>query len=108
MKAPTVIILGGYDKHCDFSPLSQAMKASPFMAAAVLIGQTAPQIRQALAAVGYSRVLNAATLEEAVVTARQLSHEGGTVLLSPACASFDMFKDYEERGRAFKQIVNQL
>ncbi|MBQ8536695.1 MAG: UDP-N-acetylmuramoyl-L-alanine--D-glutamate ligase, partial [Clostridia bacterium] len=59
-------------------------------------------------ACGYSRIHHAATLEDSVNTARSLAQPGGTVLLSPACASFDMFKDYEERGRVFKQIVNQL
>ena len=50
----------------------------------------------------------AETLREAVETCRRIAEEGWNVLLSPACASFDMFKDYEERGRIFKQIVNEL
>ena len=47
-------------------------------------------------------------MREAVETARKLAGKGWCVLLSPACASFDMFKDYEERGRVYKQIVNEL
>lgn len=108
MKNPTVIILGGYDKHCDFTPLAQEMVKSPFMAHAMLIGETGPQIEAALKSCGYDRIHHAASLKEAVDASRALAVAGGTVLLSPACASFDMFKDYEERGRVFKEIVNQL
>jgi len=108
MKTPTVIILGGYDKHCDFTPLAQEMVKSPCMAHAMLIGETASQIEGALKACGYANIHHAATLKEAVDASRALAVAGGTVLLSPACASFDMFKDYEERGRVFKDIVNQL
>ncbi|MBQ2700409.1 MAG: UDP-N-acetylmuramoyl-L-alanine--D-glutamate ligase, partial [Clostridia bacterium] len=108
MKNPTVIILGGYDKHCDFAPLAEEMVRSPYMAQAMLIGETAPQIEKALKASGYDRIHHAATMQEAVEASRALAPAGGTVLLSPACASFDMFKDYEERGRVFKDIVNQL
>ena len=108
MTAPTAIILGGYDKHCDFTPLAQAMKASPNMKAAVLIGATATQIGDALDKAGYAPTYHAKTLEEAVEKCRALSDKGGNVLLSPACASFDMFSDYESRGRIFKDIVNAL
>ena len=108
MTAPTVIILGGYDKHCDFTPLALEMVKSPNMKAAVLIAATADQIETALCKAGYTAIHRADTLEEAVNIGRRLSEKGGNVLLSPACASFDMFSDYEARGRIFKEIVQNL
>lgn len=108
MTAPTVIILGGYDKHCDFTPLALEMVKSPNMKAAVLIGATADQIETALCKAGYTAIHRADTLEEAVNIGRRLSEKGGNMLLSPACASFDMFSDYEARGRIFKEIVQNL
>ena len=57
---------------------------------------------------GYTSITRAYSMQDAVEKARGLAVAGGNVLLSPACASFDMFKDYEERGRVFKQIVGEL
>ena len=108
MTQPTAIILGGYDKHCDFTPLIKEMLASPHIREAVLIGATADQIERTCRECGYDRLHRAATLEEAVDTCRALASEGWNVLLSPACASFDMFADYEARGRIFKEIVRAL
>lgn len=108
MKAATVIILGGYDKHTDFSPMCREIAASQYISHAVVLGQTAQQIQSQLADAGYTRITQAYSLEDAVNKSRQLAVSGGNVLLSPACASFDMFRDYEERGRVFKEIVNAL
>ena len=108
MTDPTVIILGGYDKHTSFDPLAKEMVNSPMIRHAVLIGETAPLIRNALERAGFRAVTTAETLGEAVEKSRSLAGSGWNVLLSPACASFDMFKDYEERGRVFKEIVNGL
>lgn len=108
MKAPTVIILGGYDKHVSFVPLAQEMAKTPAITHAVLIGQTAPQIEKALAESGFHRFSHAVTLKEAIDTARSQAVPGGNVLFSPACASFDMFTDYEQRGRIFKELVHEL
>ena len=108
MKAPTALILGGYDKHVSFAPLAEEIKKTPLIQNCVLIGNTAEQIGKALAEAGYPFVHHAATLQEAVEKCRALSAPGGNVLLSPACASFDMFSDYEQRGRIFKEIVNGL
>ena len=109
MTRPTVIILGGYDKKTSFDPLSREMKArQDIIREAVLIGETANQIEESLRAAGYDQILRADSLRGAVETARQIAEDGWNVLLSPACASFDMFKDYEERGRIFKQIVMEL
>ena len=108
MKKPTVIILGGYDKHCSFDPLSREMVQSEYMKQAVLIGETADQIETSLIKEGFENITRADTLENAVTICRKLADDGWNILLSPACASFDMFSDYEERGRVFKQIVNDL
>lgn len=110
MTRPTAIILGGYDKHCDFTPMVKEMLASPMIREAVLIGVTADQIHATLLKEGFdvNRIHRAATLEDAVQQCRALAEDGWNVLLSPACASFDMFSDYEARGRIFKEIVAGL
>lgn len=108
MKAPTVIILGGYDKHTDFTPLSREIQQSDFISHAVVIGETARQITQSLEDVGYHSITQAYSMEDAIAKARALAVSGGNVLLSPACASFDMFRDYEQRGEIFKEIVMRL
>ena len=107
MKVPTVLLAGGYDKHTDFLPLAREILASKIHTVVVL-GDTAEQIERALCAVGFESILHAKTFEEAVLLARSCAREGENVLLSPACASFDMFQDYEERGRVFKEIVSRL
>lgn len=108
MTEPTVIILGGYDKHTSFDPLAKEIAASASIRKAVLIGETAPLIRNALQREGFRDTEFAETMGQAVEQARRAAGQGWNVLLSPACASFDMFKDYEERGRVFKDIVNSL
>ncbi len=108
MTSPTVIILGGYDKHVSFAPLAEEIARSPYIAHCVLIGATADQIEQALRDAGYRAIARAGTLKDAVDTCRALAVDGGNVLFSPACASFDMFTDYEARGRIFKEIVAEL
>lgn len=108
MTAPTALILGGYDKHVSFIPLAEEIVKTPLIENCVLIGATANQIERELKEAGYTAIHRAGTLEEAVQKCRSLSAAGGNVLFSPACASFDMFEDYEQRGRIFKQIINAL
>ncbi|MBR6966562.1 MAG: UDP-N-acetylmuramoyl-L-alanine--D-glutamate ligase [Clostridia bacterium] len=108
MTEPTVIILGGYDKHTSFEPLAREIANSPSIRHAVLIGETAQLIRSALERAGFRETEPAESLGQAVELARKAAGKGWNVLLSPACASFDMFKDYEERGRVFKEIVGNL
>jgi len=100
-----VVILGGDGKGQDFSPL--APPVARHARAVVLIGRDAPQIRAALEATGVP-LLDAATLPEAVTLARQRAHAGDAVLLSPACASLDMFDNYEHRARVFHEAVAEL
>ena len=108
MNRPTVLILGGYDKHTDFTPLCEEIMACP-IAHIVLIGDTAKQCEQTLEKVGYHAWTHAGyDFKKAVEMARGFAEAGGNVLLSPSCASFDMFTDYEARGRIFKDIVNAM
>ena len=108
MKVPTVLLLGGYDKHTDFAPLCREIVKSGMIDQIVVMGQTAKQIAKSLEDAGYANITRAYSMEDAVEKARKLAVSGGNVLLSPACASFDMFADYEQRGRVFKEIVNQM
>lgn len=100
-----VVILGGEGKGQDFSPL--AMPVSRYVRAAVLIGRDGPQIRAALRDAGVP-LADAATLPEAVRLAAQRAHAGDAVLMSPACASFDMFRNYEHRAEVFREAVQAL
>ena len=106
MTRPTVLILGGSDKKTSFAPLAQAIAGAPMIEHCVLIGDTAQQIEDALREAGYTAFTRAGYDFDAclAVCARE-AKEGGNVLLSPACASFDMFKDYEHRGQVFKEKV---
>lgn len=108
MKVPTVIILGGFDKHTDFAPLCKEMVASGLISHAVIIGQTGDQIEHQLNEAGFHNITRANSMQDAVEKSRHLAVFGGNVLLSPACASFDMFRDFEQRGKVFKDIVNRL
>src|SRR5581483_3675552 len=101
---PIWLIAGGRDKGADFSKLRQPVRAR--VKQVILIGEAAPRIQEALGE--FDRVSHAATLREAVEAAAQGASPGDVVLLSPACASFDMFADYQDRGRQFKALVNAL
>ena len=100
-----VVILGGEGKGQDFSPL--AAPVARYARAVVLIGRDAPLIRTALQDTGVA-LLDAPTLPEAVALAAQRAHAGDAVLMSPACASFDMFKDYEHRAQVFCDTVRAM
>mgnify|MGYP001585207653 FL=1 len=100
-----VVILGGLGKGQDFAPLQAPI--SRYARAAVLIGRDAPQIREALVDCGVPLV-DASTMADAVNKAAELAHAKDAVLLSPACASMDMFKDYAERAQQFVDAVSNL
>lgn len=101
---PIILIAGGKDKGSDFTKLNKLI--SRHVKTVVLIGTAADKMERAWQ--GIKPLRRAATMEEAVRTAANLAEEGEVVLLSPACASFDMFRDFEERGRIFKEIVTDL
>jgi UDP-N-acetylmuramoylalanine--D-glutamate ligase len=100
-----VVILGGDGKGQDFSPLKAAVEANA--RAAVLIGRDAPLIAAAIAGSGVE-ILQADSLPQAVEAAQRLAQPGDAVLLSPACASFDMFRNYIHRAEVFVDAVNRL
>jgi UDP-N-acetylmuramoylalanine--D-glutamate ligase len=100
-----IAILGGEGKGQDFGPLADAV--GRFARAVVLIGRDAGLIREAIAASGVP-LLDAASMDEAVRLATQRSHPGDAVLMSPACASFDMFRNYEHRAEVFRAAVQAL
>ena len=100
-----VVILGGDGKGQDFSPL--AAPVARHARAAVLIGRDAPLIRAALEGTGVA-LLDATSMHEAVALATQRAHAGDAVLMSPACASFDMFDNYPHRARVFREAVQTV
>jgi UDP-N-acetylmuramoylalanine--D-glutamate ligase len=103
-QAPVVLIAGGEGKNQDFAPLTQAFRGK--LRHALLIGRAADALAEALE--GVCAVERCATLEEAVRAAARAAQPGDAVLLSPACASFDMFTDYAQRGAVFEQAVREL
>ncbi len=104
LDAPLVLIAGGEGKGQDFAPLAAACKGKVKLA--VLIGRDAPLIAAALK--GRCPVLMADSMENAVAIIATVAESGDTVLLSPACASFDMFRDYAHRGDVFADAVRSL
>jgi UDP-N-acetylmuramoylalanine--D-glutamate ligase len=103
---PLVLIAGGKNKGSDFTEF--ASKIRERVRSLVLIGQAAADIRQAVEKTGFREIYPTATFQEAVLTASRLANPGDIVLLSPACASWDMFNSYEERGDLFKKVVYAL
>jgi len=109
MTRPTVLILGGSDKKTNFDPLAEAIVRSGQIRHCVLIGDTAAQIRDSLDRAGYAAYeMTGYDFDACLAACAKAAVESGNVLLSPACASFDMFVDYEDRGRIFKQKVMAL
>ncbi len=100
-----VLILGGRGKHAPYAPLAPLVAAKA--RALVLIGEDAARIEDELK-LHAPTVVRAADMRDAVRRASALAHPGDTVLLAPACASFDMFANFEERGRAFKEAVREM
>lgn len=104
--APIILIAGGRHKGSDFGELARRIKEKA--KALILLGEAAPLIKDAALAVGYDKIWEVASLKEAVLTAAEIARPGDVVLLSPACASWDMFRDYEERGEVFRKLVKEL
>ena len=108
MTRPTVLILGGFDKHSDFHELFEQFHGSA-LKAIVVLGATKQKILDTARDTGFLGYCHATgTFADAVSCARTLAAPGDAVLLSPACASWDMFDNFEQRGRVFKEIVNQF
>ncbi|MBR7718571.1 UDP-N-acetylmuramoyl-L-alanine--D-glutamate ligase [Acinetobacter nosocomialis] len=103
-KGKVALILGGQGKGQDFTPLRSSIEK--YAKVVVLIGEDAPVIEQAIQ--GATKILHVATLKEAVELCQRETQAEDVVLLSPACASFDMFKSYNDRGQQFVACVNSL
>ena len=106
MNRRTLLIGGGYDKDSEYEEWIQSFDGK--VKHLVLLGQTREKIAEAARNVGFDNIIFVDTLEEAVQTCAELAEPGDAVLLSPACASWGMFKNYEERGDKFKDFVNAL
>ncbi|SHF46253.1 UDP-N-acetylmuramoyl-L-alanine--D-glutamate ligase [Caloramator proteoclasticus] len=110
-KQKVILIAGGYDKNIPFEPLAE--EGIDYIKCLVLLGKTKDKIKNAFLKVMEERnieipIVIADSLEDAVLKAYNAAEKGDIITLSPACASFDMFKNFEERGRIFKEIVNKI
>ena len=103
MSRPTLLIAGGYDKNSPYDDFIESFDGK--IKELVLIGATAEKIKACALEHGFTNIKMADSLEGAVSICKADSENGDAVLLSPACASWDMFKSYEQRGRLFKDLV---
>jgi UDP-N-acetylmuramoylalanine--D-glutamate ligase len=101
---PVVLIAGGKEKGLDYQPVVPLLQQKAV--AAVTFGQIAKPLGEVMEAAVPTQVVH--TLEEAIQAARKLAPRGSTILFSPGTSSFDMFRGYEHRGDAFRQLVHQL
>lgn len=101
-----ILIAGGYDKKSSYDELTACFEGR--VKAMVLIGVTAPKIRESAENAGFTNIYDENTMEDAVKKCSELAEPGDTVLLSPACASWDMYPNFEVRGRDFKKCVEAL
>lgn len=106
MVRPTIVIGGGYDKQSSYEEWIASFGDK--VKCLVLLGATADKIEKTAREAGFENILRAGSLEEAVTLSAKQAEPGDAVLLSPACASWDMFKSYEQRGTLFKEYVNKL
>lgn len=106
MPGPTLLIAGGYDKHSEYDEWVKLFAGK--VKKLVLLGQTRDKINECCRKYGFDDIAYVEDMSEAVKTCASYADEGDYVLLSPACASWGMFKDYEERGKIFKECVMEL
>lgn len=106
LNKPIILIAGGYDKGSDFEAFIKAFDGK--VEALILLGETAKQIQNTAINLGFDNIYIVRDMCEAVNTAYTLSREGSNVLLSPACASWDMYDNFEIRGTHFKKCVEDL
>lgn len=106
MQGGIVLIAGGYDKDSDFTEFVNAFGDK--VKHLILLGKTAPKIKAAAEAIGFHHIIMAKDMEQCVREGYRLAQSGDTVLLSPACASWDMYTCFEQRGEHFKSCVGEL
>lgn len=106
MNEPTTLILGGSDKGFEFDELFENVTEN--IKNFVVVGETKNKILKSAQKYGISNVYEASSFKDAVKLSESLAERGETVLLSPACASFDMFKNYEQRGKVFTSLVREI
>jgi UDP-N-acetylmuramoylalanine--D-glutamate ligase len=106
MTGPYAVILGGSSKGVSFDKMARHLVQDKKLVSAIVMGATGPAIEDSLRKAGMKTVVHVESLEDAVSSGVRLLSAGGTLLLSPACASFDMFRDFEQRGDRFKEIVH--
>lgn len=106
VKQPIVLIMGGYDKHSDFTEMFDLIKQK--VKHLVVLGQTKQKIVDTAKACQYSSITEVDDYMQAVEACARVAEQGDCVLLSPACASWGMFENYEQRGELFKQLVRKL
>lgn len=106
MTRPTILIAGGYDKQSEYDDWVLAFKDKAKHL--ILLGATRNKIAECARKHGYDKITFVSSLSEAVSLSAKLAQDKDAVLLSPACASWDMFESYEQRGKMFKEYVNQL
>ncbi|MGI6751337.1 MAG: UDP-N-acetylmuramoyl-L-alanine--D-glutamate ligase [Anaerovoracaceae bacterium] len=101
-----VLIAGGYNKDASFKELIKTFKGK--VKVLILMGETGPLIKEEALKSGFNETIMCSTMEECVYEARRIAEHGDTVLLSPACASWDMYGSYEERGEHFKSCIKKI
>lgn len=106
-----VLIAGGYDKHLDYTPIAKPILNN--VSTLILVGATSKKIKEAVENEMNKQnkrieIIECETLNETVSIAKKIAKKGEIVLFSPASASFDMYKNFEERGDCFKNLVNSL
>ena len=104
LSSPVILIAGGKDKGGDYTALNDLIKSK--IKLLILLGEAKDKIRDAFK--GFTGIAMVESLKQAVCTAYNRAENGDVVLLSPACSSFDMFKDYKERGEIFRRLVERL
>lgn len=105
---PEILILGGSSKNSDFTRLGEVISGQENIKAIIGIGSEWPKIKEKIHDWHFQIIEGLSTMEEIVLKASEIAQTGDVVLLSPACASFDMFKDYKDRGNQYKNVVHNL
>ena len=106
MKENIILIAGGYDKNASYEEFIDAFPGR--VKELILMGKTAPKIKAAAEAAGFTNITMASDMEACVAAAWEMAQPGDVVLLSPACASWDMYDNFEQRGDHFRECAQKL